>query len=318
MMSRDVIHGLENVPASLHGYVLTIGNFDGVHLGHQRILATGRQLADAGQLLLVAMTFEPPPDLVIRPMDLPQRLTCVEQKVELLQGAGADVVVVATADMAMLGMDPASFINYVILDRFAPSHVVEGPNFFFGHRRSGTIDTLRQAGPAAGFEVHEVQPLALDFSDGPQQISSTLIRRMVMAGQVEQAAECLGRPFMLIGTVVTGEGRGRELEFPTVNLGPGDYVMPGDGVYVGRACIGGERCAAAVSVGAKPTFHPEGDRCIEANLLDVKQRHNYDELLRLELVARLRDQVRFDDPESLRAQIAKDVDCVREYWREHS
>jgi len=313
MMDENCIMGLEALPEAVRSCVLTIGNFDGVHVGHQRILARARSLAEAAGATAVAMTFEPPPDLVLRPADPPQRILPAEQKLRLLRAAGAEAVVVARADDALLSMRPAEFIEHVIVRRFAPRHVVEGPNFRFGRRRSGTVETLRQAGPSWGFEVHVAEPVVVDLGGSAETVSSTLVRGLVMAGRVADAATCLGRPFALYGRIVSGLHFGRILEFPTANLSSGEQVCPGDGVYAGRAAIGATTYPAAVSIGTKPTLTDgsEAHRCIEAFLLNAEGDF-YDEDMALSFVCRLRDQERFDGIEALRAQIDKDVARVRE------
>lgn len=307
---QRVVHGLEAVGRPLRGGVLTIGNFDGVHRGHRAILQTARSLADAEGRPVTALTFEPPPDLVARPSDEPRRLTPAAQKCALLLEAGADCVVVAATTRELLAMTPRAFIAEVVVGRFAARHVVEGRNFFFGHARQGTVETLRQASAANGYVCHVVAPVMAELPAGPTRVSSTLIRRLVAGGEVADAARCLGRDFVLYGTVVAGRGHGRVLEFPTANLEPGEQVVPADGVYAGRAEVGGTNFAAAISVGRKPTFGP-GERTIEAYLVGAAGDY-YGRAMALSFAARLRDQRTFADADSLRGQIAKDVVRVRE------
>jgi riboflavin kinase/FMN adenylyltransferase len=243
----------------------------------------------------------------------------------LLLEAGCDYVVTAKADRALLGLEPAEFIRQVIVGRFAPRHIVEGPNFFFGRRRAGDIETLRSAGAATGFEVHVAEPVRLELgegdwlpprrvpvpvSPGEQVVSSTLVRRLVAAGRVEEAARCLGRPFALYGPVVAGAGVGRTLGFPTANIPAGEQVCPGDGVYAGWAEIEDKRYVAAVSVGTRPTFGADVARTVEAFLLDASG-DLYEREMVLGFVRRLRDQRRFDGPEALMVQMTKDVEEVR-------
>jgi len=311
MADTRCIQGLERVPASAGGYVLTIGNFDGVHLGHRLILQRARALADAEGAPLAAMTFEPPPDLVLRPQDAPQRITPLGPKCALLRKAGADWVLVARADRAFLAKSPADFIDEIICRRLSARHVVEGDNFFFGHDRSGNIDTLRLAGSKKGFLVHVVEPVAMELPEGPQRVSSSLVRRLVAAGRMEDAARCLGRPFALYGDVVSGQGHGRLLDFPTANIQPDQQVVPADGVYAGKAWIGEAAFKAAISVGNKPTLGPAAGTCVEAFLIDARGDY-YGREMSLSFHARLRGQERFQDAPSLRAQIAKDVQRVRE------
>jgi len=295
----------------LRGCVLTIGNFDGVHLGHTRIIQTARALGQAHRAPVAALTFEPPPDLVIRPDDEPKRLTPHEEKCRLLLAAGCDYVITARADRRLLSMSADEFILIVIVARFAPRHLVEGENFFFGRGRSGSIETLRAASIRAGYTLHVVAPAMVELAGGPARISSTLIRGLVAAGDIEQANRCLGREFALFGRVRAGEGRGRLLEYPTANIAPAGQVCPADGVYAGRAEVAGVTTAAAISIGAQPTFGPGRKRSVEAFLLNAGGDY-YDERMVLSFHRFLRPQRRFDSAEQLKAQMAKDIERVRE------
>jgi len=309
-MDERCIEGLERVPPEARGGVLTIGNFDGVHVGHQRILQTARALADREGTHVAAMTFEPPPGALLHPGNPPQRITPPRRRIERLLEAGGDRVVVARTDTGLLEWTPDEFVERAILARLAPRHVVEGPNFFFGRARAGTIDRLRSAGRDADFGVRVVDPVVLDFAEGPARVSSTLIRSLLSGGRIEDANRCLGRDFTLYGTVGAGEGRGRRLGFPTINLSGCCQIVPGDGVYAGWASVAGAEYAAAVSIGTRSTFGV-GRRAVEAFLLDADGTY-YDREVSLRFLRRLRAQVRFDGIEALKAQMAKDVEHVRE------
>ncbi|MHC4984047.1 MAG: riboflavin biosynthesis protein RibF [Planctomycetota bacterium] len=310
-MIERLIQGLEAVGEKLRGCVLTVGNFDGVHVGHRRILETARALGEAEGSRVVVLTFDPPPDLVLRPADKPQRLTPHDEKCRLLLAAGADHVVKALSERKLLAMTAEEFVHLVILQRFAPRHLVEGENFFFGRGRSGNIDTLRLTGLRAGYVLHVVEPVLVELPEGPRRISSTLVRRLIAAGRIEDANLCLGRDFALYGRVLAGRGRGRFLEYPTANVNPGEQICPADGVYAGTAAVAGQRTAAAISIGRKTTFGPGQDRCVEAFLLNARGDY-YDEKMALGFKRRLRDQRQFGSAEDLKAQIAKDVERVRE------
>lgn len=302
--------GLDKLPAAVRGCVLTIGNFDGVHIGHRHIVACAKELA-AGSAPVVALTFDPPPDLVLRPGDTPQRLSVPAERCRLLAHAGADYVVTAAATTDLLSLDVEQFIAQVIDRRFAPRGMVEGPDFHFGRGRSGNVDTLRQR----GFEVRVVEPIAIDLPGGRQTVSSTLIRRMLLEGHVEDAARCLDRPYALQGRVVGGRRVGRLLDFPTANLDAGEQVVPADGVYAGWASIGADMHAAAISIGSKPTFQGEGGRAVEAFLIGASGDY-YGREMTLSFARRLRDQERFPGVEALQAQIARDVENVRAITRQ--
>lgn len=302
--------GLQNVPAELAGCVLSIGNFDGVHLGHQRLIERARALADQAGAAAVAMTFDPTPDLVLRPADQPQRLATLDERCRLLHQAGAHVVVVARPDQAFLAQSADQFIQSVIRDRFAPRRMVEGPDFCFGRGRQGNIQALQQA----QLSVEVVESRTIDIHGQTQRISSTLIRRLLLAGAVEDAARCLGRAYCLTGHVVRGQGRGRVLSFPTANLDCPQQVIPADGIYAGLASIEGPPVAAAISIGVNPTVGPV-PRTVEAFLLEGSGEY-YGRQMRLQFVGRLRDQRKFETVEALREQIAKDVQHVRQLIRQ--
>jgi riboflavin kinase/FMN adenylyltransferase len=189
---------------------------------------------------------------------------------------------------------------------------VEGASFRFGRGRAGGVETLRRAGASGGFELHLTDPVRIPLGGGEEVVSSTLIRRLVAAGRVADAARCLGRDFCLYGRVVPGSGLGRSLEYPTANLALGEQVCPGDGVYAGRAAVAGAEFAAAISIGTKPTF-PETRQAgptVEAFLLDASGDY-YGQTMALSFARRLRDQRRYEGPEALKAQMARDVETVR-------
>ena len=312
-MSFRVIESLANFPRDCRGCVVTVGNFDGVHVGHQAILRAARSVADAAGAPLMALTFEPPAGAVLAP---DHRVTCIapmDTRHRLLAETGVDVVTAVDTTPEFLSIPAADFVRDVLVRRFAASHVVEGPDFFFGHGREGNIDTLRAMAAEGGFDVTEVPPVILDLPGrGPVRVSSSLIRRLVSEGAVAAADRCLGRPYTLEGRVVSGERRGRMLQYPTANLAPADVIIPGDGIYAARALIDGQEFPAAVSIGNKPTFGP-GIRCIEANLIGAEGDF-YDRWMALAFIDRLRDTIRFPDAESLRAQIAKDIERVRQLY----
>ncbi|MFP4052819.1 MAG: riboflavin biosynthesis protein RibF [Phycisphaerae bacterium] len=314
-MDLNRIHRLEYAPPELHGCVLTIGNFDGVHLGHRRILDTCKDLAEPKGAEVVALTFDPPPDLVLRPGDDPQRIDPLEEKANWLLEAGADHVVIATTDAMLMAMAPGEFIDQIIMRYFSPRHLVEGRNFFFGLGRSGNVDLLREAGAQRGYVLRVVDPVEKEIRGKTQRVSSTLVRLLVQTGRMEEAARCLARPFALYGRVIPGAGHGRILEFPTANIDPVGQVMPLDGVYAGLAEIDGMRSAAAVSIGTKPTLGP-APRVVEAYLLDASDDF-YNRRMKLSLLKRIRDQERFDNADILKDQIAKDVARVREIYDQY-
>ncbi|MCK5114082.1 MAG: bifunctional riboflavin kinase/FAD synthetase [Phycisphaerae bacterium] len=312
-MSERHIVGLQNVPAALHGCVLTVGNFDGVHMGHRKIIARAKQLARQAGTAAVAMTFDPAPDVVIRPNDAPQRLTTHTERVALLLEAGCDFVVTVKTDIALLSLAPADFIDQILVDRFAPSSMVEGHNFFFGAKRGGTVETLAAAGKDRGFDVVIVEPELIELDGKTQRVSSTLIRELMLTGRVEDATVALTRPFTMTGEVIGGEQVGRVLEFPTANLDPGREVVPADGVYAGRVTLEDKPYPAAISIGCKPTTGLT-DRVIEANLIGASG-YFYGETISVSFMHRLRGQVKFANLDELKTQITKDIQRTKEFFK---
>jgi len=312
MSDRHII-GLENVPASLRGCVLTVGNFDGVHIGHRKIIAHTAHLARQRKAPSVAMTFDPAPDVVIRPDDAPQRLSTHEERVELLIEAGSDFVVTVKTDRELLALSADEFIQQIIIDRFAPSCMVEGHNFFFGAKRSGTVETLVAAGEQCGFKVCIVEPEIIELDGKIQRVSSTLIRKLMLDGRVEDAAVALTRPFTMTGEVIGGEQVGRVLEFPTANLDPGREVVPRDGVYAGYVTLKNKQYPSAISIGCKPTTGLS-DRVIEANLIGASG-YFYGHTISVSFMHRLREQIKFANLDELKVQIKKDIQQTKDFFK---
>ena len=311
-----VFAGIEAVDPPLERSVLAIGNFDGVHLGHQQLLAqSGLFAANTGGPVVV-LTFEPHPLSVVSPDKTPRRLSSPEEKLQLLADAGADLTVVAHSDRALLSLEPERFIKEVIIDIFHPAQIVEGPSFGFGKGRRGTPELLRSVAAGFGCEVHILEPVCLQVTEGETLlVSSSLVRKLLEEGKVRRAALCLGRRYSLGGKVVRGYGRGRTLGFPTTNIEVVDRLIPGDGVYAARAFIGRssrDSLPCAVSIGHAPTFNdsPSAPRQIEAHLIGL-DRDVYGEHLRIEFGRRLRGQRKFDSADDLTRQLEVDVRAVR-------
>jgi riboflavin kinase/FMN adenylyltransferase len=319
-----VIHGLESDELPLRQCALTVGNFDGVHRGHQRIIASVRELAKRLGGPAVVLTFEPHPLSVVSPGGAPARLMPLGEKVRCLADAGADVAVVAHADRVLLSLTAEEFVDRIV-ERFGPKYLVEGPTFGFGRGRTGDPDTLRRLSPRFGFEVCVVEPVTMMVEGGDRvSVSSSLIRRLVSEGLVDEAAAALGRRYAVLGPVEHGLHRGATLGYPTVNVAVRDQLVPADGVYAGWARLpdrsptaAGEarHWAAAVSIGSTPTFpgsHGPNERKVEAYLLDTDA-DLYGREFRLEFGVWLREQQKFESPEALSAQISRDVEAVRRY-----
>jgi riboflavin kinase / FMN adenylyltransferase len=304
----DSIDGLRKIP---RGSVMSIGNFDGLHRGHSRIIETMKSLRDeaSGQRLAV-VTFEPHPLTVLRPELAPPRLTPPAVKWNLLQEAGVNDYVILPPTRDVLGMAAEEFWR-ILKDDVQVAHLVEGPSFNFGKDRRGTIARLREWSAGSSVKLHVVDPVIvalLDLQLAP--VSSSLIRWLLAHGRIRDAAICLGRPYVLEGTVVKGFERGRTIGVPTVNLDCGDQHVPADGVYVGRCDVDGAVHTAAVSIGSAPTFE-DAKWQIEAHLLDFSG-DLYGRTLQIEMVDWLRDQRKFHGIDELKQQIARDLDECRQ------
>ncbi len=300
---------LDDVPADLGRTVVVIGNFDGVHLGHRHVVRRARELADADGLRVVAVTFDPHPMAVLRPEHAPLTLTDVERRCVLLHEAGVDDVFVIPFSREIAAWTPEEFIERVLVDGLHAAHVVVGANFRFGAKAAGDVATLVEAGRTHDFEVAGI---ALD--GGPQVWSSTYVRTCLSAGDVEGAAEALGRPFSVVGHVVRGDRRGHELGYPTANVPTRDTAAPADGVYAGWLRVlepAGEPMPVAISVGTNPTFEGERERRVESYVLDRTDLELYDLLVEVSFVARIRGMVKFDGVDPLLEQMADDVARTR-------
>ncbi len=305
-----VIEGLDKLPAPVAQSVLTIGNFDGVHRGHQQLLAqAGLCAANTGGPVIV-LTFEPHPVSVITPEHAPPRLMIGDEKRRALAEAGADLIVIAKSEPALLGLEPEQFVDDILWKRFHPTHIVEGPNFGFGRKRRGTPEMLHELAGRHGCEVHILKPVTLDIDERETLlVSSTVIRDLIQQGKVRRASLCLGRPYALLGRVVHGAQRGRRIGVPTANLEPEDQLVPGESVYSGVARVGNLHRPCAISIGRTPTFS-DGALQIEAHLLDFDG-DLYDKPMRLEFHHRLRHQQKFESTEALLEQLQQDIAAVR-------
>jgi len=292
--------------------VVTIGVFDGVHLGHQETIGHAVKRARDLGVRSVVVTFDPHPAEVVRPGSHPAVLTEPARKAELIEQLGVDVLSVIPFTLEFSRLSPEAFVHDVLVEHLHATLVVVGENFRFGHRAAGDVALLERLGRTFGFTV---EPAPLVATDGTV-FSSTYIRSCVDAGDLGAATTALGRPHRLEGVVVRGDRRGRELGFPTANLFSGPYAaVPGDGVYAGWFVRPGgrEQIPAAVSIGTNPTFSGR-ERRVEAYLLDFDG-DLYGERAALDFVARLREMRRYDGIDPLIAQIAEDVAQTRAVLR---
>lgn len=284
--------------------VVAIGIFDGVHAGHQQIIANAKHHGD-----VTMITFDPHPVSVVAPDRTPSLLLPLADRITLLKDAGATSVEVIkfTKEFSQLTAD--QFIEEILVGRFAAEHVVIGENFNFGFKAQGTPKYLAEIGPKYGFGVTVVK---LAENRG-STISSTRIRSLIIDGQIERANELLTRNFYLTGPVVHGEKRGREIGYPTANIGLDPLAtIPADGVYAGWLTVGENKWPAAISIGTNPTFPGVRGRQVEAYALDQNDLDLYDKVAKLEFGFRLRDTLKFDGLDPLLAQMKKDCDRARE------
>jgi riboflavin kinase / FMN adenylyltransferase len=306
-------YGLDDVPADWAGSVATIGVFDGVHRGHQRVVARAGQVARDKNLPLVVITFDPHPDEVVRPGPHPPSLTSDRRLAELLADLGADALLVLPFTVEFSRLSPDEFVRIVLSEQLHTAAVVVGEDFRFGHKAAGDVPLLAQLGEKYDFTAEGVPLLVTDSVT----MSSTYIRERLAAGDMAGAAAALGRPHRVEGVVVRGHMRGRALGFPTANLEtPPRTATPADGVYAGALISldldGTEvtRWPAAISVGTNPTFGGT-DRTVEAYALDRDDLDLYGTHAAIEFTARLRGNEKFDSVEALVAQMREDVDQAR-------
>jgi riboflavin kinase/FMN adenylyltransferase len=300
-MATHSVRWNDPFPPECRGGAVTIGNFDGVHKGHQALLAELHGQARAAGGPAVAVTFDPPPSQLLRPDKTPAALATVADRAALMQTHGADHVVILQTTLELLRHTAAEFFDALVVRGLSARVVVPGFNFAFGRNREGTVERLAQLCHEANLACVPVPPLAL----GGQPVSSSRIRDALLRGDVAVAAELLGRPHRVRGIVATGQRRGQTLGFPTANLDRVESLVPGDGVYAVRAEHAGRSWPAAANVGPNPTFG-EHARKIEVHLLDF---HGdlYGATLAVDFVARLRDTRKFAGPAELKAQLATDI-----------
>ena len=304
------------------GSVLTIGNFDGVHIGHQKILQTAKDTAAEKSTKMVVMTFEPHPLAVLHPQQKLDILTPLILKKHLLSEAGADYLLLVKSSPELLKLSPDVFVERFISKGIQPSIVVEGESFNFGAGRTGNAQTLQQMGEKIGFLVSVIEPKDIELSTGQTvKISSTVIRNMLNSGQVADASLALSRPYCLIGKIIPGRGKGKQLGFPTANMAPPEQLVPAEGVYAGFVNIADteqDLCKdkatrpAALSIGTTQTLGADYPLLIEAHILtgDVGDLHG--KWLAMDFIHRIRSQQKFDTEKQLSEQIAKDCKTANE------
>ena len=307
----QVFRELEEVPLQLGPTVVSVGNFDGVHVAHQAVVQHMAERAHAIGGKAVVVTFEPHPLRILRPDVAPKLLTPLEVKLQLLEKTGVDAVLVLPFSRDLSLMSAHDFARQVLVDALHAREVHEGYNFHFGHKAQGNVETLAAFGREMGFDVHTYSELMLRG----HHVSSTELRALVAAGRVERARALLGRPFSILSSPGRGRGYGTRYTVPTVNLARYDELVPANGVYITWVRINGECFDAVTNVGVRPTFGPDSF-AIESHLLNF---HEIELLAQTEVelifLKRLREEIKFDSVEALREQIGRDVARAQRFFR---
>ncbi len=296
-----LLRSLEDFPEAFRGGVVSVGNFDGVHLGHARLVERLRAMARRVGGPSLVFTFDPSPTRILRPEAAPEPLLWVERKAEILGEMGVDAVVVYPTDRSLLELEARAFFDRIVRHRLAARAMVEGPNFFFGRNRSGNVEVLTRFCGQANMPFEVAEPVAVDG----QIVSSSRIRSSILAGNVDEARWMLGRPYRIRGTVVRGAGRGAGLGYPTANVARIDTLLPGEGIYAARARAADAWHPAAVSLGPNPTFG-EGGLKVEAHLIGFDA-IIYQQPIEVDFLSRLREIKRFASAQELVAQMNRDV-----------
>ena len=308
----EVIHGIDKIDRKFRNPAITIGNFDGVHIGHLSLFRRVKELAEAMEGESIIITFYPHPIKVLTPSNGPPLITSHEQKMRLIEEAGIDVFLVIEFTREFANMSAHEFVHEIIHSKIGARAVVVGPDYRFGHKREGDIPTLTRMGKELNFEVYVVP----DISINGVEVSSSTIREFVTAGELRRAREMLGRDYQIAGQVIRGRDRGgRLLGFPTANLQLIDELTPKPGVYATEVLIEGQLYDGATNIGYSPTFE-NGAFSVETHVLDFSG-DIYGKIIQVRFIERLRDEKTFSGPEELSQQIQKDVDRAREILAKH-
>ena len=312
LFAMSVVCDLQSFPLAARGGVLCVGNFDGVHRGHARMLSCGRTLASQHRWPFVIMTFAVHPLAILTPKAAPGALTTLSQRMELLQSFSPDAVIVLQPDPQFLAMAAETFLHDVVVALIGAKHVVEGPSFTFGRGAAGDISMLEKQHAGLGFDLTVVPTESATLADLTEvAVSSSLCRWLIAQGRMEDVAQLLGRPYTLRSLVVHGQGRGKKMGFPTVNLAA-EQLIPAQGVYAGRALVAGCWYPAAISVGTNSTFG-QHEISVEAFLLNFSG-DVYDTSIDLVFDQWIRDQQSMAGMEPLKRRITMDVQTVRHVY----
>ena len=302
----QIVRDIERLPNHLKGCALTIGNFDGVHRGHAKIISRLKEFARQVGGPAVVFSFDPHPVRLLRPEMAPPPLTWTNRKAELLGQLGVDALVAYPTDHLLLSKTPKEFFDLIIVERLKAKAIIEGPNFYFGKDRAGTTDVLKELCRAENISVEIVEPTSQD----DQLISSSRIRELIRSGNVSTALQMLTQPYRIRGLVAHGAGRGSKLGFPTANLEGIDVLLPSPGVYAGRVPFEGNDYAAAINVGPNPTF---GDKLLKTEVYLLGFENSlYGETLQVDFYKRLRQIRSFDSVDDLKKQLQIDIENTQQ------
>jgi riboflavin kinase/FMN adenylyltransferase len=307
----SVYRSVAEIPAGFGPSVASIGNFDGVHLGHRQILASVIEDARGLAARAVAVTFDPHPEQLLRPESAPRLLTPMPERLEMLADTGIDAVLVLPFNAALAGLSAQSFVHRILVEGLRICRLHEGGNFRFGHRAHAGVTELARFGWEQGFTVH-VHPAVRVHG---LEVSSSAIRERLIAGDLRRARWMLGRPFTVLSRPASGRGIGTRLLVPTVNLAPYDGILPAFGVYITRLTVDGRRFQAVTNIGNRPTFG-EASFAVESHILDFEPVDLTPETsVEVEFLFRLRGEKQWPTPEALKEQIFKDVARAKRYFR---
>ena len=301
----EIFRHIEDPKLSLSSSVVTLGNFDGIHLGHQALIRSAVEDAKRSGSLSVVLTFEPHPLKVLAPNRAPKLLLAHKDKMRLFQSFGVDIVVIHNFDLSFSNLEAEDFVRRFLVERLKIKKIWVGRDLRFGKGRKGTVDDLSRWGNGFGFEVGAVEPIVIEGS----RVSSSRIRQLVEQGRVDEAMPLLGRHHFMSGRVVSGHRRGRELGFPTANISSRNEVVPLDGIYATLLEVGATSLPSVSNIGVNPTFG-EGPRTIETFILDF-DRDIYGESVKLCFVQRIREERKFDSAEQLVVQMRSDVTAAQ-------
>jgi riboflavin kinase/FMN adenylyltransferase len=305
----QVIHGLSGIPESLSHSAVAIGNFDGLHLGHQRLLSQMLEGAASKKLVPAVLTFFPHPVQVLNPEKKLEQLTTTTEKLDLMKSIGVEFVCVASFDKTLSDLSPDEFFARYLLKGLRAKLVFVGYNFRFGKNRTGDTELLKKL-----CEKHNIILTVVEAVSVGDKVSSSLIREKIVRGQVEEANRLLGRPYAISGTVMPGDGRGKQIGFPTANLHcAAEKVLPKNGVYVTQAKWQLQSFRSITNFGVRPTFYSsDSPKLVEVHILDLEV-NLYDESLSLEFLAFVRDEMKFNSIEELTKQIKKDIAVAKNF-----